>query len=207
MDPLSLVTLLTSLFAPKLKAKLDGVLGTDTGTPLVNGLLQMAQQLTGKADPLEAVAVARQDPAVVAKLEAKTEDWFAQVSPALDKLAAYDKQGWDAEEASRTAAADRGAQMQAQGPLSGNPQFLLACVLIAMIGFVVLSVLWKDAVVALFIGKEGLSFGFSSDMQAFVIGALVGGALTALIGYFYGSTRQSAAKDITIDAIARQTKK
>ena len=59
---------------------------------------------------------------------------------------------------------------------------------------------WNTSVVA----GAGLKFGFSTDMQAFVIGAIVGSSLTAIIGYFYGSTRASAAKDITIDAIARQ---
>ena len=207
MDPLSLVTLLTSLFAPKIRAMADKALGTDVGKPLVDGLLGAAQQLTGRTDPLEAVAVARQDPKVMAALEAKTEDWFKEVAPAIDKIAALERGEWDAEEGSRTAAAARGMQMQAQGPLKGNPQFLIAIGILSMVGFVVLSVLWKDAVVALFIGKEGLSFGFSTDMQAFVIGAIVGAALTAIIGYFYGSTRASAAKDITIDAIARQSSK
>ena len=43
---------------------------------------------------------------------------------------------------------------------------------------------------------------FSSDMQSFVIGAIVGGALTAVISYFFGSSRGSAAKDIVIGELA-----
>jgi hypothetical protein len=35
-------------------------------------------------------------------------------------------------------------------------------------------------------------------MQSFTIGAIVGGALTAIIGYFLGSTRNSAVKDTTL---------
>jgi len=204
MDPLTLIGMLTSVFSPLLRAKIDKVVGTEVGKPLVDGLLGMAQTLTGKPDPLEAVAIARQQPAVVAQLEQKADDWFAQIAPAVDKIAALERGAWDAEEGSREAAAARGARMQEAGPLGGNPQFLIAVGILSMVAVVVLSVLWKDAVLAMFMGEAGLKFGFSTDMQAFVIGAIVGSSLTAIIGYFYGSTRASAAKDITIDAMARQ---
>ena len=210
MDPLSLVGMLASVFAPLIRAKIEKVAGTDVGKPLVDNLLGMAQQLTGKTDPLEAVAVARQNPAIVAQMEATTEDWFKQIAPAVDKIAALEKGEWDAEELSRNNAADRGARMQEQGPLLGNPQFLIAIGILLMVAGVVLSVLWKDAILAMFIGKEALGpggAGFSTDMQAFVIGAIVGAALTAVIGYFFGSTRQSAAKDLTIGEMARRQPK
>jgi muramidase (phage lysozyme) len=105
MDPLSIVSLLTGVFSPLIRAKVDKALGTEVGKPLVDNLLAVTQQVTGKSDPLEAVAVARQNPAMVAKVEVAADDWFKQAAPFLDKLAEYDAQKWGAEIAGRKSAA------------------------------------------------------------------------------------------------------
>lgn len=107
MDPLSLVSILTSAFAPLIRAKVEKAVGSDVGKPLADNLLALAQTATGKTDALEAVAVARQDPAIVAKLEQSAEDWFAQVAPFLDKIAQYDQAVWAAEIAGKNAASER----------------------------------------------------------------------------------------------------
>jgi hypothetical protein len=104
MDPLSIVSLLTGVFSPLIRAKVDKALGTEVGKPLVDNLLAATQQVTGKSDPLEAVAVARQNPAMVAKVEVAADDWFKQAAPFLDKLAEYDAQKWGAEIAGRKSA-------------------------------------------------------------------------------------------------------
>ncbi len=46
--------------------------------------------------------------------------------------------------------------------------------------------------------------GFSPDMQAFVIGAIVGGGLTAVLSFYFGSSRNSAAKDAMISQLANK---
>lgn len=187
MDPLSLVSILTGVFAPLIRAKAEKALGTDVGKPLADNLLALAQSATGKADPLEAVAVARQDPAIVAKLQQASEDWLSQVAPLMDKIDAYERGAWAASEDSLDRAAARGARMQEVG-LSRNPQFIIATFILAMVGGVVFTVLYKDT--------------FSSDMQSFVIGAIVGSALTAVISFFFGTSRSSAAKDVVISEMA-----
>jgi hypothetical protein len=106
MDPLSIVSLLTGVFSPLIRAKVDKALGTEVGKPLVDNLLAVTQQVTGKSDPLEAVAVARQNPAMVAKVEVAADDWFKQAAPFLDKLAEYDAQKWGAEIAGKRAASE-----------------------------------------------------------------------------------------------------
>lgn len=187
MDPLSLVSLLAGVFSPIIRAKAQKALGGEVGGQLADNLLAVTQQVTGKADPLEAVAVARQDPQMVAKVEAAAVDWFAQMQPALDKIAALEAAAWAAEEASRDAAAKRGQQMDAAGFWT-SAQFWIAAFILANVSGVVFTVLYRDT--------------FSSDMQSFVIGAIVGGALTAVISYFFGSSRGSAAKDIVIGELA-----
>lgn len=103
MDPLSIVSLLTGVFSPLIRAKAEKALGTEVGGALANNLLAATQQVTGKVDPLEAVAVARQNPAMVAKVEVAADDWFKQAQPFLDKLSEYDQQRWGAEIAGRKA--------------------------------------------------------------------------------------------------------
>lgn len=187
MDPLTLVSMLSGVFAPLIRAKLDKALGSDVGKPLADNLLAMAQTATGKSDPLEAVAVARQDPAIVAKLQQASEDWLSQVAPLMDKIDAYERGAWAASEDSLDRAAARGVRMQEVG-LSHNPQFIVAGFIMLMVAGVVFTVLYRDT--------------FSTDMQSFVIGAIVGGALTAVISYFFGTSRSSSAKDATISELA-----
>lgn len=189
MDPLTLVSMLSGVFAPLIRAKLDKALGSDVGKPLADNLLAMAQTATGKSDPLEAVAVARQDPAIVAKLQQASEDWLSQVAPLMDKIDAYERGAWAASEDSLDRAAARGARMQEAG-LSRNPQFIVAAFIMCMVAGVVFTVLYRDT--------------FSTDMQSFVIGAIVGGALTAVISYFFGTSRSSSAKDATINELAQR---
>lgn len=189
MDPLTLVSMLSGVFAPLIRAKLDKALGSDVGKPLADNLLAMAQTATGKTDPLEAVAVARQDPAIVAKLQQASEDWLSQVTPLMDKIDAYERGAWAASEDSMDRAAARGARMQEAG-LSRNPQFIVAAFIMCMVAGVVFTVLYRDT--------------FSTDMQSFVIGAIVGGALTAVISYFFGTSRSSSAKDATINELAQR---
>lgn len=192
MDPLTIVSMLTSVFSPIIRAKAQKALGGEVGGQLADNLLAVTQQVTGKADPLEAVAVARQQPEMVAKIQAAAEDWIAQMGPVLDKLQAYELASWKAEEDSRTAASARGKEMAETGVFK-SPQFLIALFILANVSGVVFTVLYRDT--------------FSSDMQSFVIGAIVGGALTAIISYFFGTSRSSAAKDVVISELASRAAK
>lgn len=186
MDPLSLVSLLAGVFAPVIRAKTQKALGSEVGGQLADNLMAVAQQVTGKTDPLEAVAVARQNPEMVAKIEAAADDWLAKVAPLIDKIQAYEVAAWQASEDSMDRAAKRGADMGEN--LLKSPQFLIALFILAMVAGVVFTVLYRDA--------------FSSDMQSFVIGAIVGSALTAVISFFFGTSRSSAAKDTVISELA-----
>jgi len=105
--------ILLSAFTPFLKEKLTKEIDRHTDTPGIGEqvsdvLIGAAMKATGKADPLEAVAVARQDPAIMAKIEASATEWLAQMSPLLDKMAAMEQARWTANDVSADKAAVRG---------------------------------------------------------------------------------------------------
>jgi len=174
-------------------------IGTAVGVPV-----------TDDASATQAVAAVHSLPAdkkaaVVAGLESYS---LEQLTPVLDKLHGYSKDEWVASETSVAEARAANAEFMTPEQLKSNPAFIFGIAIIAMVFFVVFSVMWKDAIIALI----GAIFkfdnllkdvpGFSTDMQAFVIGAVVGSALTAVIQYFYGTNRQSAAKDATIQKLS-----
>lgn len=111
--------------------------------------------------------------------------FLSQVAPVLQQVQTWQREEWDAEDKSRQAAMDR-----ANALAFTSPVFVLAAAILAMVAGVVFTVLYRQ--------------GFSTDMQSFVIGAVVGSAFTAVLQFFFGSSRSSAAKDAVIDQLARK---
>lgn len=183
MDPLTLVSLLTSVFAPKIRAQADKVLGTDVGTPLVNNLLGMATQLTGRQDPMEAVAVARQNPAVVAQMEKATEDWFAQVGPALEKVAAIDRADLQAADASRDSASIRADGQEVRRRIDSKIWWAYAVAAAVLSGVAIAELLVNKTIDGQIVGALILAFG--------ALGSKIGD----MVNYGFGSTAGSQAKD------------
>jgi hypothetical protein len=209
---LSLLPMVLQLFAPKAQQALTKATDNPTGAEqLIQMLIGKAADLTGipASQPVQVVAALQKaqaetnTPGAVAptiqQLQDAALDWLDKIGPVIDKLAVYDQQAWAAEESSRQAAALRNSQMAQEGAFK-NPAFIISLVILAMVGFVVGSVLWKDAIMYAFGATAGM--GFSSDMQSFTIGAIVGGALTAIVSYFLGSSRSSSAKDALIGEMA-----
>lgn len=203
---ISLLPLILALFAPKAQQALTKVSDNPAGAEqLIQMLIGKGAELVGvpPTQPVQVVAALQKAQAevsspgamapVVQELQEAALDWIEKIVPLIDKIAAYDRQAWNAEEASRKAAAERSMQMS-EGPLFRNPTFLLAICIMTLVTFVVVIVLLKD------VFAEGK--GFSTDMQAFVIGAVVGSALTAIIQFFFGSSRSSGAKDVLISEMA-----
>lgn len=191
---LSLLPSILNLFAPRAQAALQKVTGqpADVVQQFAAALFDKLGTLTGTTDPIQATAAITKDPdpAKVAELQEHALDYMDKLGPILDKLATYDDRAWQAEESSRSAASARGLQAQEAGPLWSNPTFLIAVFVLLLVATVVCAVLFKG--------------GFSTDMQAFVIGAIVGSALTAVLGFYFGSSRSSSAKDVLIGEMARR---
>lgn len=198
------------LFAGRAAAGVQKVSGAspEIATQFVSNMADKLVGLAGmpvtdNASALKAVAAVVDDPAKMQALEQHALDYIEKISPLLDKIASYEQASWAASEASVNAAAERNARAK-DVPIHQDRAFIVSAIVLLMVGIVVLTVLWKDAIVAGFGLKEIAAF--SSDMQAFVIGAIVGSALTAVISYFLGTNRQSAAKDATIETLSRASR-
>lgn len=163
---------------------------------LANTLVESTQSVNLQ----EAVDKMQTSPeAKAAATVAVQERWFelSELVEAADKIHSFETSSWGASERSMDAAAARGTAMQEAGPLYRNPQFIVATYVMVLVAIVVVLVMLKDV---MFVGAPG----FSTDMQAFVIGAIVGSALTAVLAYFFGTSRSSAAKDVVISEMSRR---
>ena len=124
MELLALLTpvaqVLFNAFAPVVQQKIAAAVDKHSDQPgvgqvvadnLSTALVQFAQSATGKADPLEAVAVARQDAAVVAQAQELAEntvlDRLKQLAPLLQQTSDLDRAKWQAEREGKDAASSR----------------------------------------------------------------------------------------------------
>jgi hypothetical protein len=200
----SLLPTVLNLFAPRAAAELGKVTQQPATVvqPFLADLFAKIGAATGvgpvqtDAQAITAVAELQKlkdsNAELVTQVESHALDYLDKVAPLLDKINTYDQSAWSAEEGSRNAAAARAIDQQKEGPLWNNPTFLLAVLMMGLVCVVVAAVLFKG--------------GFSTDMQAFVIGAIVGGGLTAVLSFYFGSSRNSAAKDATISQLSAAKK-
>lgn len=112
--------ILFNVFAPALKQKIAERVDSSSGTPgagqaladaLSDALLSSAKEQTGKGDDLEAVAVARQNPAMVTAAQeaaaVAVEERLKQLAPVLVQSVEIDKAKWQAEREGKDAATER----------------------------------------------------------------------------------------------------
>lgn len=108
--------ILFSAFAPMIKQKIVDGIDKHSNTPgagvavadaLSEAILAQAKKDTGKTDDLEAVAVARQNPAMVEAAQQAAvlsmEERLKQLAPVLEKTVEFDKAKWQAELESKRA--------------------------------------------------------------------------------------------------------
>lgn len=187
------------MFTPLAREKLTREVARHTDNPEVaaqvaNAAIEAVKTATGKADPLEAVMEARANPAVVAQVEASVLEELEKMAPFLDKLAAFEKQSRDDEEASREAAAKRAAA----------EEYDMTGILIrgAMI-FVALLFILLSTVIGVQLYKAGK---VDTEVWALFTG-LVGsaiGVVTTIYAYRFGSSRGSAAKDVLVQQLSKR---
>lgn len=188
---------LIKAFSPLAQEKIAATLDRHTKDPAVSqavakSLVDKAVELTGVADPVEAVVVAKKDPAVVAAAERFTLDELEKLGPLVDRLHAMEKESWGAEEASRAAAADR-----ARDEAHDLAQPLLYAALIAVGLFIVFICVvigirvsqGKDPGTELWATLTGL-VGWSTAMAQMIY------------AYRFGTSRQSAGKDVLIGQLS-----
>lgn len=199
---IGLIQSLIQAFAPLAREKIAKEIGrhtndTATSQQIADNLLGVVQQVTGKPDPVDAVAAAKADPALAEKVQAATLDALAQLAPLLDKLAAHDLAVWQAEESGRDAAGARG---RADGDNDIGP-LLVQSVVGIVVGILVL----LGAIM-------GIQTWFNdqhepSTSMLTLVGPLIGaifGALGTMVAYRFGTTRNNSIKDITVEQLSRR---
>lgn len=188
---------LVDIFAPLAKEKIQREISRHTDNPEVAAqvaaaAIESAKAVTGKADPIEAVAEVRKDPALVEQVQASALEELARLAPVLDRLAELDRQGWQAEEESRAAAARRAADE----PWDMTPWLVAGA-------FAVLGSL------LLFVGAIAVMQAARGDIKPEVwaqIAGLIGfatGVGTTIYAYRFGTSKSSSAKDAVISTMAR----
>ena len=198
-----LINAFTPILKDKITKEVDRHKATNgLGAQISDLVIQQAQTITGKADPLEAVAIVRQDPAKVAVVEVAASDYIEKylsiTAPLLDKIASYESAAFEQTEASRDAAGDRGRKDATD----------LAPVILKHIGRLCTGAL-------LFLGViMGIQTWFleghePSTAMLTLVGPLLGGLFAsqaAIVAYRFGEKRQSSAAAQTGNIIDNVTR-
>jgi len=197
---LTLGSALINAFTPLAAEKINKELGRHTDKPEVaeqvtSAIIETVKAATGKDDPIAAVAAAQADPAILQQAETSALDALTKLEPVLEKLHQMQQQSWAAEETSRDAAAKRA---------SAEPwdmTKLLVGGALAMIGVLMLFI----CTIAVIQAVKG---DIKPEVWAQIAGlmGLVGGVGTTIYGYRFGSSRNSAAKDVVIAELGRTRK-
>lgn len=207
--------ILFNVFAPALKQKLADKVDGASGTPgagqaladaLSEALLGSAKEQTGKSDDLEAVAVARQNPAAVEAAQSAAvvavEERLKQLAPVLAQSVAFDEKKWEAELRGRNAASKRAIAEKKAGVWDMTP--MLVCSLLIM--------LWGIAWGLLYMVYETAS---KPEVNQMVLAALIGlagpiwtgaivASVTAIVAYRFDGTKESSEQTKAITAMVRR---
>lgn len=189
-----------NLFQPLVSQKISAEVARHVDNPeiaqqIATNLVDKAKELTGLADPMEAIVAVKKDPAMVKQLEDHTLENLDKLAPVLDKLAQWDQQAWAASEASAAAAAQR-----AQGDPNDQDAYLTRSVVRLVVGILIGGAVLTAVLAYL-----------KTDVQV-ILGALlalvgsIGGKFQTRYDHRYGSSRSSSAKDVTIAELNRRPK-
>jgi hypothetical protein len=192
---------LVGAFSPIVAEKLEKELQRHTDRPevaaqVVGAMMDAVQSASGQSEPVQAVAAAMKDPAVLQRAETAATDKLDELAPFIDKLAALDEQAWRAEEDSRDAASRRAHDEQ-----HDQDEYLTKSIVKLMIGLLLGGAI-LTALLAL----------IDVDVQS-IVGALlllaggVGNEFKGRYAHRYGSSRSSGAKDVLIDRLSQQRSK
>lgn len=198
---MGLANSLIEVFTPLAKEKITKEMARHTDKPevaeqIATTLIESAKTLTGKTNPVAAVAAAQENPAVMAKVEVDALADLDKLLPVLDKLSSLDSEAWRAEEESRRNADERArlAEVDQDQFLTRSIIFLLVGLLIALMVLIgIMQWLRADS------GTVGTLIGLF---------AAAGGAVTAKFGtrydHRYGSSRGSASSGAIVAELARR---
>lgn len=198
---MGLANSLIEVFTPLAKEKITKEMARHTDKPevaeqIATTLIESAKTLTGKTNPVAAVAAAQENPAIMAKVEVNALADLDKLLPVLDKLSSLDSEAWRAEEESR-----RNADERAQLAEFDQDQFLTRSIIFLLVGLLV-------ALMVLIGIMQWLKADSGTVGTLIGLFAAAGGAVTAKFGtrydHRYGSSRGSAASGAIVAELARR---
>jgi lysozyme len=191
-----LATSLIDAFAPLAREKITKEIARHTDSPQVAdqvaaAVIETVKTATGKSDPIEAVATAKADPAVMQQAEDSALATIEKLAPFLDKIEAQERQAFADSEASRRAA----QQHNADDPL--------------MIDFPWLKLKFIHVLSIAFVSFSGwfVTMNWSSltpELKGAVITLMIIAGWNGVRDYWMGSSRSSSAKDVVIGELSRR---
>ena len=176
----------------------DPAIAAQVASSLSDVITQVTTTATQKTDQLDAAAAARKDPTVIAQVEKAVTVKLDELAPILDKLSAYDKDKWAAEQAGRDAAAARSHvdKYDTAPLLSWSSVLLVTVVLVGLIGALAVQI-YYDA-------------GHKPDVTLIaLIGPLLGvvfKSYTELFAYRFDGTKNSTAQQTLIGELSQNQK-
>jgi hypothetical protein len=192
----ALLPMVLQLFAPRAQAQLAKVTGAapDVANQFITDLFGKLTQVTGQADPVQAVAaIQKAPPAQIQEVESHALDYLDKIAPFVEKLRDISKEEWAAGEDSMDRAATR-AMGQAYDPARMLTHFSVG----AVGSLTMFLCAW---ITILFLHDKAVA----TEVWAALTGLI--GWLTAKLGGIYdnrfGTTRQSAAKDVVIQQLSQ----
>lgn len=194
---------LIGAFAPLAQEKISKEVARHTTNTAVadqiaQAVVDSAVQLTGKTDPIEAVAAAKSQPEVIKQIEVDTLGTIDRLAPVLDKMAGWDRQAWDASEASSAAAAERAQHESADlAPMLAAWAVRGMFAMIALLGLIIIAqIIWAP------------DHKPSGELLAALTGLMMLAASKSntVYDYRFGSSRGSSSKDVVIAELNRRPK-
>jgi putative chitinase len=207
MAPIA-ISLLTGLaqslytaFVPLAHEKLTKELARHTSHPEVaeqvaTATIHAVQRLTGKEDPIEAVMVAKADPAIIAQAQETALAELEKFMPILERAAVIDRDVFADEEASKDAAAKR-----ASGYANDQDRYLTVSIIWLMVGLMFSLAVLMGVLAWLKVGDTVLMGVFGLFNAA---GMIAVSKFGTRYDHRYGSSAGSAAKDAVVEQLSRR---
>lgn len=200
---ISLAGTLIDWFKPVIKEKVTRELDRHVGNTEISGqiatsIIETAQRVTGKSDPVDAVSAAKADPAAMAKVEESALEHLQRMAPLLDKLQSMDRERWAADEASRDAASRRAA-----GDPNDQDRFLTRSLVGILVGLLVVVGVLIGLLAWLKVDSNIIS-GLAALFTVLATG--VNNKFSTRVDHRYGSSSGSVAKDAVLHELSRDRK-
>lgn len=194
-----LVGLIAGMFEPLVQDKIDKELGRHTDNPaakaaIETAMMQAAQMVTGKTEPLQAVAALQSQPELIKQVQAVTLEKLDELAPLFDAMHRRELEMRAADTASMDAASARNRS---------DGYDMTPVLLFGALGVILLLIL----LVAFIVIWQVVDTGAADTASWAALMGLIGwatGVGTTIYFYRFGSTRNSSANQVAMAELAKR---